>query len=260
VGQGDCLHVRTPDGKNYLVDGGGAVDYDVGKNVLYEYLMKNGIGKLDGVFVTHLHTDHMKGITELSHLMPVGNIFLSNAYRGREDEFLRECGKGAADVDFLSRGDSVSLNGRGGGVIAKILYPQSNAGSESGEVEIDENESSLMIKLDYEGVTALMTADLGFTAEESILADGTEDLSADILKVGHHGSKYSTSDEFLAAVAPGVAVIQCGRNTFGHPTAETLEKLRANDIMVRRNDIDGAVMFHIKNGRISGGETCGKTG
>ncbi|MDR2610457.1 MAG: ComEC/Rec2 family competence protein, partial [Clostridiales Family XIII bacterium] len=121
VGQGDCLHIRTPEGKNYLIDGGGQVDYDVGKEVLYEYLMKNGIGRLDGVFVTHLHTDHMKGIAELSRLMPVGDVFLSVAYRGREDEFLRECGAGAGKVIFLARGDVVGLDGPGGSVTARVV-------------------------------------------------------------------------------------------------------------------------------------------
>jgi competence protein ComEC len=105
-----------------------------------------------------------------------------------------------------------------------------------------------------------MTADLGFDAENSVLApDCGSRLHADILKVGHHGSKYATSDGFLTAVEPRVAVIQCGRNTFGHPTIETLDKLRAYDIIVRRNDLDGAVMFDIKNGRISGSSVCEKT-
>ncbi|MDR1068193.1 MAG: MBL fold metallo-hydrolase, partial [Clostridiales Family XIII bacterium] len=114
--------------------------------------------------------------------------------------------------------------------------------------------------IDYGGVTALMTADLGFDAETALLAETDPRLlGADILKVGHHGSKYSTSDEFLAAVAPDFAIIQCGRNTFGHPTREALEKLLANDIIVQRNDLDGAVMFNIKGGRISGYGTCGKT-
>jgi competence protein ComEC len=261
VGQGDCLHIRTPDGKNYLIDGGGAADYNIGEKVLYEYLMKNGVGRLDGVFVTHLHTDHMKGIMELSRLMPVGDVFLSDAYRGREDEFLSKCGEGAGDVVFLARGDSVGLDGRGG-VNVKVLYPPpSDAENNQGGDNEDENASSLMLMVDYGGATALMTADLGFPAEESLLADlaGAGGLRADILKAGHHGSKYSTSNGFLGAASPRVAVIQSGRNTFGHPTRETLEKLLANGIMVRRNDIGGAIMFDIKNGRISDGKTCGKT-
>ncbi|MDR2610873.1 MAG: hypothetical protein LBC58_05400, partial [Clostridiales Family XIII bacterium] len=181
----------------------------------------------------------------------------------REDEFLRECGAGAGKVIFLARGDVVGLDGPGGSVTARVVYPLPDSVPEPADgEEIDENAASLLLKLDYEGVTALMTADLGFPAEEAVLAlaAGTEALRADILKAGHHGSKYSTSDEFLAAVQPRICVVQCGRNTFGHPTRETLEKLHANGIMVQRNDLDGAVMFDIKNGRISGSGTCGKTG
>jgi competence protein ComEC len=259
VGQGDCLHIRTPGGKNYIIDGGGAVDYEVGKKVLYEYFMKNGIGRLDGVFVTHLHTDHMKGVAELSSLMSVGTVFLSEPYRGREGEFLKMCGSGVKGVEFLAAGDNVTLGGKKSGVSALVLYP------EAGEVkanagEVDENTASMLLKLDYNGVSALMTADLGFDGEQIVLAsDLAGQLNADILKVGHHGSKYSTSDEFLAAVAPHYAIIQCGRNTFGHPTVEALDKLYACDIIVRRNDLDGAVMFDVKKGKISGVKVCAKT-
>ncbi|MDR2156280.1 MAG: hypothetical protein LBO81_00655, partial [Clostridiales Family XIII bacterium] len=75
-------------------------------------------------------------------------------------------------------------------------------------------------------------------------------LKATILKVGHHGSKTSTGDAFLRAAAPRIAVIQVGRNTFGHPTREILEKLRENDIMTYRNDLDGAVSIHVEKGKI----------
>jgi competence protein ComEC len=261
VGQGDCLHIRTPGGKNYIIDGGGSVDYAVGEKILYEYFMKNGIGKLDGVFVTHLHTDHMKGAAELSSLMPVGTVFLSEPYRGREGEFLEMCGSGVTGVEFLAAGDNVMLGGRDSGVSARVLYPEAgevNAGDGAGEV--DENTASMLLKLDYNGVSALMTADLGTDGEQIILAsDYAKWLNADILKVGHHGSKYSTSDEFLAAVAPNYAIIQCGRNTFGHPTTEALDKLYACDIIVRRNDLDGAVMFDVKKGEIIGVRVCAKT-
>jgi competence protein ComEC len=81
-------------------------------------------------------------------------------------------------------------------------------------------------------------------------------LRSRILKVGHHGSKYSTTESFLEAVAPDAAVIQVGRNTFGHPTAEVLDKLRSDGIMVFRNDTGGAVMFTIRDGKVIYAKDC----
>jgi competence protein ComEC len=82
-------------------------------------------------------------------------------------------------------------------------------------------------------------------------------LRSRILKVGHHGSTYSTSDEFLASVAPDAAVIQVGRNNFGHPTKEVLDKLKRDDIIVFRNDLGGAIMFTIRDGKVTDAEDCG---
>jgi competence protein ComEC len=253
VGQGDCLHIRTPDGRNYLVDGGGQIDYDVGKNVLLPYLLKNGVKRIDGVFATHLHTDHYKGLRELSENMPVTNLFLYDGNRVRVAEVVQDSAFEADDLVFLSRGDRVDM---GGNVSMTTLYPPKASEAEyermTGENE-DENKNSLLMRIDYEGISILMTGDLGEDGEQAImssLGDERPALKSTILKVGHHGSKTSTSDSFLQTVAPQIAVIQVGRNTFGHPTAEVLEKLYERDIMTYRNDLDGAVIFDIKKGDI----------
>ncbi|MDR0850858.1 MAG: ComEC/Rec2 family competence protein, partial [Clostridiales Family XIII bacterium] len=261
VGQGDCLHIRTPDGKNYLIDGGGQTDYNVGEKVLLPYLLKNGVSELDGVFLTHLHTDHYKGIKELSMQMDVGTVFLYDGNRVRPEQTISGSAIAADDLVYLARGDRVLL---GGGVALDVLSPPVGTMADYEEVILmneDENRSSLLMRLDYNGVSALMTGDLGAEGELDAVSfyesgegkpgtagddpylpqvhSGTDEnrperspLQSDILKVGHHGSRFSTSDEFLSAVSPEYAVIQSGRNTFGHPTAVVLEKLRGNDIMV----------------------------
>jgi competence protein ComEC len=312
VGQGDCLHVRTPDGRNYLIDGGGDIDYNVGKKTLLPYLLKNGVGRLDGVFATHLHTDHWKGLVELSREMDVGTAYLYEGNRVRDvvdvagmdspiesanddgTEVALSFPRGAegageepagdernagnpstvecinvSGVVYLAQGDSVTI---GDGVAVDVLWPPRRTDAEyvaAAEDEEngdgDENASSLIMKIDYEGVTALMTGDAGFEAEEALLkaddesslADGISALRSRILKVGHHGSKYSTSEEFLTAVDPDAAVIQCGKNTFGHPTAEVLARLAADDIMVFRNDLGGAVMLRIRDGKVTDAEDVG---
>jgi competence protein ComEC len=253
VGQGDCLHIRTPDGRNYLVDGGGQIDYDVGKNVLLPYLLKNGVKRIDGVFVTHLHTDHYKGLRELSENMPITNLFLYDGNRVRVAETIQDSAFEAEDLVFLSSGDRVDM---GGNVSMTTLYPPKATQEEyermTGENE-DENKNSLLMRIDYEGISILMTGDMGEDGEQAImrsLGDERAALKSTILKVGHHGSKTSTSDPFLQEVAPQIAVIQVGRNTYGHPTTEVLEKLYERDIMTYRNDLDGAVIFDIKKGDI----------
>jgi competence protein ComEC len=104
-----------------------------------------------------------------------------------------------------------------------------------------------------------MTGDAGEEAERALLGiyDATDPaLGSRILKIGHHGSKYSTTKEFLTAVNPDAAVIQVGRNNFGHPTREVLDKLADDDIIVFRNDTSGAIMFKISDGKVVNAETC----
>jgi competence protein ComEC len=115
------------------------------------------------------------------------------------------------------------------------------------EDEKDENETSLFVKINYKGLSILMTGDVGFDGEDAIMKQYEKDegaLKADILKVGHHGSKYSTSEQFLQRVQPTVAIFQVGKNNYGHPHPDVVEKCQKRGIMIFRNDLDGAIVFH----------------
>ncbi|MDR3364641.1 MAG: ComEC/Rec2 family competence protein [Clostridiales Family XIII bacterium] len=264
VGQGDCLHIRTRDGRNYLMDGGGKYDYDVGKNILAPYLLKNGVSRLDGIFVSHLHMDHFKGLTELAGCMDVGAVYVYEGNLVRTEAVTHAfannthsagsgdvaAGAGAADSDgafpaesirYLAAGDSVML---GGSARAETLFPQRRTNDEylsEMTANEDENRTSLIIRFENEGISVLMTGDVGIDGERQALA--ISDLSCDILKVGHHGSKTSTSEALLAAAQPAAAVIQVGKNnTYGHPTPETLGRLADAGLPVYRCDEDGAVL------------------
>jgi competence protein ComEC len=275
VGQGDCLHVRTPDGHNYLIDGGGQLDYDVGKKVLLPYLLKNGVGHIDGVFASHLHTDHWRGLAQLAEYMDIEKVYMYEANSAKiHSTDGTPCIRDIPDAGgneltsagsmtpliYIAQGDRVKL---GEDVHLDVLYPSRKTPDEYEALTApgaDENKNSLLMRLDYDGVTVLMTGDLGEEGERTIISElkaigKAELLRSRILKVGHHGSRTSTSDEFLAAVSPDIAVIQVGRNTFGHPTMPVLEKLAADDIMTYRNDTDGAVKFKIADGRINYGGT-----
>jgi len=280
VGQGDCLHIKTPDGRNYLMDGGGKYDYDIGKNVLARYLLKNGVNKLDGVFVSHLHMDHFKGISELADIINLSTVYVYEGYSicpeavtlaFSDDNVYKTAAFTADRLRFLKAGDSVML---GKYVRAEVLYPENDVSStavsgltdfENREMqhseaedlitqyidEKDENKSSLMIRFVNKGVSVLMTGDISKEGEEAAVE--LSDLSSDILKVGHHGSKTSTSEDFIKSVSPKIAVIQLGKNVYGHPAPETLETLSAANLKIYRNDEDGAVLIYPHTGKTGSG-------
>jgi len=238
VGQGDCLHIRTKDGKNYLMDGGGSADSNVGESILLPYLLSNGVPELDGVFISHLHTDHFKGIVELSKKMKIKAFYVYEGSAIECEAALREGERPAAPIKVVpvAQGDIVSLGKTG--AFAEILFPPRGKIADPD----DENKTSLLIRFENQNISALMTGDVGFEGEAELLRSGANP-RADILKLGHHGSKYSTSDEFLDETAPYIGIIQVGRNTYGHPTPEVLAKLAERNIPAYRNDKCGAVLF-----------------
>lgn len=298
VGQGDCMHIRVnsdlklPGGvnlgvgtKNYLIDGGGSDDYNVGRKTLKPYLLKNGVRTVDGAFVTHLHTDHYKGICELAREGMVKRIFVYEANRLRLREICDETGLDPRQISFLHAGHCVNLGAGSSSDTNRqepddsgpeqirqepddslqVLWPPPKTEADYAEMisdEENENAASLIMRVELDGVSLLATGDMGEDGEREVIAfarawpdtpqqrEGSA-IRADILKVGHHGSKYSTCDEFLDAVSPGLAVIQVGKsNTYGHPTPEVLARLAGREIPVYRNDMQGAIGFRISDGRI----------
>lgn len=224
VGQGDCLHIRTEEGKNLLIDGGGKPSYNIGKQTLKPYLLKNRIARIDLAAATHLHMDHYLGLVQLADCYPVRNLITEGKagwrFRLGEKEYKEH-------ID--------------------ILWPEKvNPDTD------DENLNSLIFKVRLREISVLVTGDITEEGERMLLKryEGTEILHADILKIAHHGSAYSTCDEFLEAVNPSVAVISVGKNNYGHPSEKVIEKLQKKGIMVFRTDLCGAVGIINEKGRI----------
>ena len=243
VGQGDCIHFRTEDGGNYFVDGGGSINYNVGKKVLKPYLLKNGVKKLDGAFVTHLHTDHYKGIAELCREGMIKRLYLYEGNRPREEEILRETGLEPEALTYLYKGQTVQLSAE---TSVRVLWPERKTAREYEKLlqqEEDENQSSLIMKICMRDVSVIATGDVDADCLQKIGEAWRSDICCDILKVAHHGSRYSYSGEFMEQAAPSYAVFQVGKNNFGHPDNGVIENYRQNGIMVYRNDKDGAVGF-----------------
>lgn len=212
VGQGDCIHIRA-DETDVLIDGGGNINYNVGKNTLKPYLLKNGCSRVDMAVATHLHTDHYRGIEELAEEGMIGEI-----------------------KSGLTAGTSFEIDEN---VTLETLWPLKVVEGQ------DENENCSVFMLSYGGYKILITGDLDEKGEREMMDfyRGTDKLKADILKIGHHGSAGSTCDSFLEAVSPKMCVIQVGKNNYGHPDSKVIEKCRENSIMIFRNDIHGAVGF-----------------
>lgn len=270
VGQGDCVCIRVDGGLPgkehcYLIDGGGSPGYSVGKQILRPYLLKNGIRRVDKVFVTHLHTDHFKGICELAEEGMVDKLCVYEGNSLCESRILRQTGLQSGDIEYMCAGEKIQLSeDDDNSVILEVLWPERKTASEYEnmlESEEDENEMSLIFRLSFCGdvsakdektgdVSVLITGDMDESGEARLISRYQENLHSDILKVGHHGSKYSTSSAFLEAVRPAAAVIQVGKNNYGHPAQETLARLSESGVYTYRNDTQGAIGFEISRGRV----------
>lgn len=278
VGQGDCMCIRTSrsplrrDGV-YLIDGGGSEHYNIGKTTLKPYLLKNGVSHVDGAFVTHLHTDHYKGICELSREGMIDHIYVYEADRFKVDQILEETGLAKDRIHFLYAGQRLLL-GEQTDVLHRewetiqVLWPEQKTDAEYNRLlsdETDENALSLIFRVEFHAkvrggeetsTSLLATGDLGEEGEREIIEKYRvrENLSGlldvDVLKVGHHGSKTSSSDIFLNYVNPEIAVIQVGKNIYGHPTPEAMGRLCNAGARIYRNDQQGAIGLDIRNGTI----------
>ena len=256
VGQGDGILIRTGEGTNILIDGGSSDNNQVGEYVISPVLRYYGAAHIDYAFVTHSDKDHVSGLLYLLETENTGvridNVVLP-MYGVQEglEEIKQAAEKSGINVIYMKNGDSIvaarsgvlSNNGRDTAKISlSFLYP----GPETGINDI--NELSAVIRLDYLSYKMLFTGDIGETGEKYLLGEGA-DIKADVLKVGHHGSRYSSCDEFLDSVSPKIAVISAGEgNSYGHPHQETVERLKAHGADVSCTIECGAVSVIIDRG------------
>lgn len=241
VGQGDCTYIETPNKKTILIDGGGTEnsDYDVGAKVLVPYVLDKGKRRIDLIFISHFHEDHVEGIISIIENFDVGEIIIGKCNNiDLYNLFLEKASKKGIEVEEVCIGTSIEIDD----IVFDIIYPSKN------NLDVNENENSLVLRMKYFDTSMLFTGDLESEGETNI----SSDIKSNILKVGHHGSKTSTSEEFLKKVSPQIALIGVGKNnSYGHPNDEVLDRLEKINCNIFRTDYYGEIMMKIyKNGKI----------
>ncbi|MBC2181946.1 DNA internalization-related competence protein ComEC/Rec2 [Listeria sp. FSL L7-0233] len=247
VGQGDSILIQLPYNKgNYLIDTGGQLPFEkedwakkrkpftIGGSTLTPVLKSKGISSLDKVIITHSDADHMEGLDDLAKNISIRELIFA---QGAENKAIM---KEALDAMPKVKQTIIlaGANWQVGESRFECLYPT--------QAGVGGNDDSIVLKAILDNKVWLFTGDLEANREQKLL---DQPMKADILKVGHHGSKTSTSKEFIQQVQPTFAIISCGvENRFGHPHAETLNTLEEAETTILRTDLQGEIIYTFGKG------------
>ncbi|MBC2038126.1 DNA internalization-related competence protein ComEC/Rec2 [Listeria marthii] len=247
VGQGDSILIQLPYNKgNYLIDTGGQLPFEkedwakkrkpftIGESTLAPVLKSKGISSLDKVIITHSDADHMEGLDDLAKNISIKELIFA---QGAENKAIMKEAL-AAMPQVKQTIILAGANWQVGENRFECLYPT--------QAGVGGNDDSIVLKAILDNKVWLFTGDLEANGEQKLL---DQPVKADILKVGHHGSKTSTSKEFMQQVQPTFAIISCGvKNRFGHPHAETLKTLEAAETTILRTDLQGEIIYTFGKG------------
>jgi len=233
VGQGDAIFIETSEKHQILIDGGPG-------SIILEKLAKElpfYDRSLDLVILTHPEKDHLAGLIEVLKSYKINKILWTGIVRDTfewqkwEDLIKKE----GAQIKIAKAGQRMILKETDTPIFFDILYPFESL---EGQEFKDSNETSIVGRLVLGTDSFLFTGDIGESTERKLI---DKNINSDVLKIAHHGSKYSSSGEFLEKVSPEIAAIQVGKNSYGHPHPEVLAKLKQFGIQVLRTDKDGDI-------------------
>jgi len=229
VGQGDAVLIHGLSGGHVLIDSGPP------KAGLEDILLKQGITKLDAVYLSHPHADHYSGFNEIAGIIKIESFYYARS--GSEPEVMEQLKASYKKTEFIEMlsGDVVQWQG----ITLKSIHPGENAKG------LDANNMSLTLLMGYEDQKILFTGDIEKEVEKRLISY-LNNVDVDILKVAHHGSKTSSTKDFVDVITPELAVIQVGRNNFGHPSPETLETFDGLGVPVFRNDNSGCIRIRLR--------------
>jgi len=248
VGQGDCALFKAPGNCDVLIDAGGySQNKSTGEYIISPYLLKNGVTDVEYLFLSHIDLDHTVGISGLvkTHkikkiIIPYGQQYGEN-FAGLAD-IASEHG---TDILFFTRGDVLKVNDE---ITITALSPD----SEQFKYSDKENDTGLVLRLDYGESSFLFCGDISETIENHLLNNSFGIKETDVLKVAHHGSKYSTCQKFTDAIKPKFAFISAGKNNYGHPNFDIVDRLQKTGTQVFISAINKDVTFYFDKKEIKG--------
>ncbi|WP_130806601.1 DNA internalization-related competence protein ComEC/Rec2 [Senegalia massiliensis] len=235
VGQGDSSLIKIKD-KTFLIDSGGNIfsDYDIGEKILIPYLLKNNITEIDGVFISHFHEDHVEGLISIlkTDFIKVKNIYY-NKYNIKNNLY--------NEIKYLSKSRNIKMINVTRKNVLKVYDVAEFKFYNSGIVDSEENNNTNIISLTLDNTTkVLYMGDAEKALEDKFVKYNSD--KYDIIKIGHHGSKTSTTEDILKDINANLAIISVGKNTYGHPNEEVINRLKNNNLEIKRTDYQGNIL------------------
>ena len=230
VGQGDAIYIKMPSGEDVIIDGGNKGKGDA----IVAYLKKQKVDDIEVLISTHPDADHIGGLDEILDAYRVENVYApkvkhtTQAYK----DFLQAVKREGKTIKTAQMGVSLPIKG----VSAKFVGPVKSYSNS------DLNNWSAVLHVTYKKNTFLFTGDAEHVSEKDMMAK-KQTLRAEVLKVGHHGAKTSTSSTFLNVVKPKYAILSVGKNSYGHPTSEVVTNLKRVKATTLRTDKNGTLII-----------------